>query len=105
MDKLESRNASVEKKLIRIDVSSDTVCPWCFVGKKNLEKAMDVTKDQYVFEVRWHPFFLNPGAPKEGIDKRQFYKDKFGSRAEQIANRMSEVFGSIGLEYNMSGLT
>ncbi|CAM9001017.1 unnamed protein product [Rhodiola kirilowii] len=105
MDKLESRNASVEKKLIRIDVSSDTVCPWCFVGKKNLEKAMDVTKDQYVFEVRWHPFFLFPGAPKEGIDKRQFYKDKFGSRAEQIVNRMSEVFGSVGLEYNMSGLT
>ena len=39
------------KKLIQIDVISDTVCPWCFVGKKNIEKAMDLVKDQFDFEV------------------------------------------------------
>uniref|UniRef100_A0A7N0T8H1 DSBA-like thioredoxin domain-containing protein n=2 Tax=Kalanchoe fedtschenkoi TaxID=63787 RepID=A0A7N0T8H1_KALFE len=99
-------NANAGKKcLIRIDVSSDTVCPWCFVGKKNLEKAIEFTKDQYDFEVRWHPFFLNPDAPKEGIEKRKFYEDKFGSRSQQIVNRMYEIFKGIGLEYNMSGLT
>lgn len=42
---------SSEKRLIRIDVSSDTVCPWCFVGKRNLDKALAVSKDQYNFEV------------------------------------------------------
>ncbi|KAK9272939.1 hypothetical protein L1049_003318 [Liquidambar formosana] len=93
------------KKLIQIDVSSDTVCPWCFVGKRNLDKAIALSKDQYDFEVKWHPFFLNPSAPKEGINKQEFYAAKFGPRSEQIKARMSEVFRGLGLEYDMSGLT
>lgn len=44
-----SRN--MDRKLIQIDISSDTVCPWCFVGKKNLDKAISVSQDQYDFEV------------------------------------------------------
>uniref|UniRef100_A0A5B6ZMM8 DSBA-like thioredoxin domain-containing protein n=1 Tax=Davidia involucrata TaxID=16924 RepID=A0A5B6ZMM8_DAVIN len=93
------------KKLIQIDISSDTVCPWCFVGKKNLDNAIASSKNQYDFEIRWHPYFLNPSAPKEGVDKKEFYRNKFGSRAEQILARMSEVFKGFGLEYNISGLT
>ncbi|XP_072958071.1 uncharacterized protein [Typha angustifolia] len=98
-------NSSSAKKFIQIDVSSDTVCPWCFVGKKNLEKAMDQTKDKFDFEVRWHPFFLNPSAPKEGIKKSDFYKQKFGSGYDRITARMTEVFRGLGLEYDTSGLT
>lgn len=48
----ESASNTAFKKLIQIDVSSDTVCPWCFVGKKNLDKAIDACKDQYNFEVK-----------------------------------------------------
>lgn len=93
------------KKLIKIDISSDTVCPWCFVGKRNLDKAIALSKDQFDFEVRWHPFFLDPSAPKEGVNKREFYIKKFGSRFEQIISRMTQVFRGLGLEYNMNGLT
>ncbi|KAI3862329.1 hypothetical protein MKX03_036896 [Papaver bracteatum] len=93
------------KKLIKIDVSSDTVCPWCFVGKKNLDKAIESSKDQFDFEVRWHPYMLNPSAPKEGVLKRDFYREKFGSRVQQIEGRMTEVFRGIGYNYDMSGLT
>ncbi|MCL7034716.1 hypothetical protein MKW94_022918 [Papaver nudicaule] len=93
------------KKLIRIDVSSDTVCPWCFVGKKNLDKAIDSSKDQFDFEVRWHPYMLNPSAPKEGVLKRDFYREKFGARVQQIEGRMEEVFRGIGYKYDTSGLT
>lgn len=96
---------NAEKKTIRVDVSSDSVCPWCFVGKKNLDKAIASAKDQYNFEIRWHPFFLNPSAPKEGVNKKEYYRNKFGSRSEQMASRMSEVFKGLGLEYDMSGLT
>ncbi|XP_059670482.1 uncharacterized protein LOC132316017 [Cornus florida] len=96
---------STGRKLIQIDVSSDTVCPWCFVGKRNLDKAIASSNNQYDFEIRWHPFFLNPSAPKEGVDKREFYRSKFGSRAEQILARMTEIFKGLGMEYNMSGLT
>lgn len=97
---------SASKKFIQIDVSSDTVCPWCFVGKKNLEKAMSLAKDQFNFEVKWHPFFLNPHAPKEGILKSEFYKNKFGStQHEHIISRMREVFRGLGFEYDTAGMT
>ncbi|KAI3747975.1 hypothetical protein L6452_10752 [Arctium lappa] len=104
--KLMAQSASnAGKKLIKIDVSSDSVCPWCFVGKKNLDKAVALSKDQYDFEIKWHPFLLNPSAPKEGINKKDYYKSKFGSRADQMHARMAEVFKGHGLEYNLSGLT
>ncbi|KAK8606639.1 hypothetical protein V6N13_052406 [Hibiscus sabdariffa] len=93
------------KKLIRIDVSSDSVCPWCFVGKRNLDKAIAQSKDQFDFEVRWHPYFLDPSAPKEGVNKKEYYEKKFGSRAQGIFARMTEVFRNVGLEYDISGLT
>ncbi|RVW39244.1 hypothetical protein CK203_085083 [Vitis vinifera] len=101
----QSEGSSTGKKLIQIDISSDTVCPWCFVGKRNLDKAIASSQDQFDFELRWHPFFLNPSAPKEGINKIEFYKNKFGPRSEQIAARMTEVFRGLGLQYNLSGLT
>ncbi|KAG5535234.1 hypothetical protein RHGRI_023122 [Rhododendron griersonianum] len=86
---------NTEKKLIRIDISSDTVCPWCFVGKRNLDQAIASSKDQYDFEIKWHPYLLNPSAPKEGVNKEEFYKNKFGSRSGPIIARMTEVFALI----------
>nr|VDC89032.1 unnamed protein product [Brassica oleracea] len=64
---VESASNTASKKLIQIDVSSDSVCPWCFVGKMNLDKAIDASKDQYNFEIRWRPFFLDSSAPKGGV--------------------------------------
>ncbi|XP_059670481.1 uncharacterized protein LOC132316016 [Cornus florida] len=96
---------STSRKLIQIDVSSDTVCPFCFMGKKNLDNAIASSNNQYDFEIRWHPFFLDPSAPKEGVDKREYFRSKFGSRADQMLARMSEIFKGLGLEFNKSGLT
>ncbi|XP_058070546.1 uncharacterized protein LOC131219432 isoform X2 [Magnolia sinica] len=101
----QSVDTSTGKKLIQIDISSDTVCPWCFVGKMNLDKAINSSKDLFDFEVCWHPFFLDRSAPKEGIKKSEFYRKKFGNRYEQITSRMAEVFRGHGLEYDTSGLT
>ncbi|CAM6086668.1 unnamed protein product [Calypogeia fissa] len=92
------------KTLIRIDITSDTVCPWCFIGKKYLEKAMEQVKDKYDFEVKWHPFFLNPNAPKEGVPKLDFYKKKFGdARIAPILDRVSKVFADLGLKFSAGG--
>lgn len=93
------------KKLIKIDVSADSVCPWCYVGKKNLDKALDLSKDEYDFEIKWHPFLLNPAASKDGVNKLDYYRSKFGSRVDQMTTHMSKVFKDLGLEYSMSGLT
>ncbi|XP_041002544.1 uncharacterized protein YwbO-like [Juglans microcarpa x Juglans regia] len=105
MSESDSVGNNAAKKLIKIDVTSDTVCPWCFVGKRNLDKAIAASKDQYDFEIRFHPFQLDPAAPKEGINKREYYRKRFGSRAESIQARMSEIFRSHGLECDLSGLT
>ncbi|CAI9109896.1 OLC1v1009819C1 [Oldenlandia corymbosa var. corymbosa] len=93
------------KKLIQIDISSDSVCPWCFVGKKNLDKAIASTQDKYDFKLKWHPFFLDRSAPKEGVNKKEFFRKKFGSRYDQIVTRMTEVFKGLGLVYDLDGLT
>lgn len=100
-----SVSSSNGKKLIKIDVSADTVCPWCFVGKKNLDKAIGLSNDSYNFEIKWHPFLLMPSAPKEGIYKKELFRNKFGPRAEQIVAQMTEIFKGLGMNYDMSGLT
>ncbi|KAK6152643.1 hypothetical protein DH2020_012282 [Rehmannia glutinosa] len=99
-----SISSSSAKKLIQIDVSADTVCPWCYVGKKNLDKAIASSGDKYTFEIKWHPYMLNPSAPKEGVIKKEFYVNKFGPRAVQMESRMTEIFKGLGMDYNTSGL-
>lgn len=69
----------------KIDVVSDTVCPWCYVGKNRLDKAIETHKasnpdDQ--FAITWYPFYLNPDAPKS-IDKQEYYARKFGPQRTQ----------------------
>ncbi|GAQ82727.1 Thioredoxin superfamily protein [Klebsormidium nitens] len=97
--------AGESKPKLTIDIVSDTMCPWCFVGKKNLEKAMALSKDKYDFEVIWRPFQLNPDAAKEGKNKRNYYRQKFGeAKTKMIIERMTQVFDSLGYVYNMDGL-
>lgn len=92
------------KPIIRIDVASDVVCPWCYIGKRRLEKAIELVKDQFDFEVVYHPFELNPGMPKEGKNQKEYLSDKFGGdeRYEHITNNVTSVAAAEGLEFNFS---
>jgi predicted DsbA family dithiol-disulfide isomerase len=63
---------------MQIDVISDTVCPWCYIGKRRLERAMKL-RPQIQFDVRWRPFQLDPATPKEGVERRVYIERKFGS--------------------------
>jgi len=63
--------------LVVVDVISDVICPWCFIGKRRLEKAM--ASYGKPMTVRWHPFQLNPTMPKDGISRREYRIGKFGS--------------------------
>src|SRR5262249_40486692 len=63
--------------VLHTDVISDVICPWCFIGKRRLEKAVRALGQQV--EVRWHPFQLNPTMPREGITRRDYRTKKFGS--------------------------
>ncbi|MEM9222082.1 MAG: DsbA family oxidoreductase [Pseudomonadota bacterium] len=75
---------------LKIDVVSDVMCPWCYVGKRRLEKALSEANDVTV-KVEWHPFQLDPTLPSEGKDRQKYLSDKFGSteRAAEIYQRVS----------------
>ena len=85
---------------VRIDVVSDVVCPWCFIGKKRLEQAIALAPDVPV-EVYYHPYFLNDWIPAEGISREQYLTTKFGSpeRYKEIAQRVSAAAAQDGLIY------
>ena len=85
---------------VRIDVVSDVVCPWCFIGKRRLEKAIALTPGIPV-EVHWRPYFLNDWIPREGIAREQYLTTKFGSpeRYKGIAQRVTAAAAEEGLVY------
>ena len=91
---------------VRIDVISDVVCPWCFIGKRRLEKALALNPDIPV-EVHWRPYFLNDWIPREGISREQYLTTKFGSvdRYKGIAQRVSAAAAADGLTYAMDKIS
>lgn len=90
---------------LTIDVFSDVVCPWCFIGKRRLEKAIALRPDMPV-EVRYRPYFLNPWVPREGMSRVDYLTTKFGSpeRYEKIALRVAQAAANEGLTYNIGAL-
>src|SRR5688572_2023828 len=95
---------------LQIDVISDIVCPWCFIGKRNLEAALAEWRkahpDDEQPHVRWHPFQLNPGLPEDGIPRTQYIADKFGGpeRAKEIYARVSAAGANAGIDFNFEGI-
>jgi predicted DsbA family dithiol-disulfide isomerase len=91
---------------LAIDVFSDVVCPWCFIGKRRLEKAIALRPDIPV-DVRYRPYFLNPWVPREGMSRADYLTAKFGSpeRYAQIAQRVAKAAEAEGLTYNIGALT
>ena len=85
---------------IRIDVVSDVVCPWCFIGKHRLEAALKL-KPGIAVEVHWRPYFLNDWIPREGIARDDYLTKKFGSpeRYKGIAERVGAAAAADGLVY------
>lgn len=63
--------------MLKLDVISDPICPWCYIGKTHLDRAMAMRPD-HGFVIEWHPFQLNPTMPPEGMDRRAYLEGKFG---------------------------
>jgi len=61
-----------DKPTVEIEITSDTICPWCYIGKKRLEKALDLLKEAFTFKVIWKPYILRPQIPAEGVDVNLF---------------------------------
>jgi predicted DsbA family dithiol-disulfide isomerase len=88
----------------QIDVISDVVCPWCFIGKRNLEQALATWRAKHPGEnptVRWHPFQLNPQLPGSGVPRKQYLENKFGGpeRAKEIYARVIAAGKRAGIDF------
>jgi predicted DsbA family dithiol-disulfide isomerase len=88
----------------QIDIISDVVCPWCFIGKRNLERALEMWHVLHPDEtpvVRWHPFQLNPDLPMTGVPRKQYLENKFGgpARAKEIYARVSAAGQHAGIDF------
>ena len=89
-----------DRRPIRIDVVSDVVCPWCFIGKRRLEKALALASDVPV-EVHYRPYYLNEWIPAQGMSRDEYLTTKFGSpdRYKDIARRVQAAAAAEGLVY------
>jgi predicted DsbA family dithiol-disulfide isomerase len=87
-------------KPLKIDIVSDVVCPWCYIGKRRIEDALALVPDVPV-ELHWRPFFLNPWVPREGISREEYLTKKFGSveAYKNIAGRVVAAASEEGLVY------
>ena len=86
----------------RIDIVSDAICPWCYVGKRQLERALAMlAADGMHFSVHWNPFQLNPDMPKEGRDRAAYRAWKFGSveRMREADARVAQAAANVGLPF------
>lgn len=100
---------------MQIDIISDVVCPWCYIGKRNLEKALALyqapdavrDEDKQVPVVTWHPFQLNPHLPVEGIPRDEYTSSKFGGpeRAKEIYARVANAGLAAGIDFRFDTIS
>lgn len=86
----------------RLEIVSDAICPWCYIGKRRLDAALGEIGDTFALDVCWRPFELNPEMPMEGIDRRAYRSAKFGSWEESL-RLDAQVKGAgdeIGLDFH-----
>ena len=99
----------MSEPVLTIDIVSDVVCPWCYIGKRKLEAALALPQAANLpkVQIRWHPFQLNPDMATLGVSRKQYLEDKFGGpeRAAEIYERVRAAGRSAGLELNIDGIT
>ena len=89
---------------LKIDIVSDVVCPWCVIGYRKLCMAMNDLKDEVTFNIHWKAYQLHPEIPKEGFDKEEYKKIKFGdsSASKGRLNFIAEEGKKVGIEFNFN---
>ena len=90
----------------KLDIFSDPICPWCYIGKARLEKALEQRPD-HPFVVEWHPYMLNPSMPPEGMDRREYLQAKFGPPDDVVKAYLpvSDAATEAGIPMDLSKIT
>jgi len=89
-----------------LEIISDPICPWCYIGKSKLDKALDQIPD-HPFDISWKPFQLNPDMPSEGMDRREYLERKFGGQqgAVQVYGQIAAAAEAAGLDIDFEKMT
>ncbi|MFP4042975.1 MAG: DsbA family oxidoreductase [Rhodosalinus sp.] len=89
--------------MVKLDILSDPICPWCYIGKAQLDRALEAEPD-HPFQIEWHPFQLNPDMPPEGMDRRAYLEAKFGGQdgAVKVYSQIAEHAEAAGLSIDWS---
>lgn len=90
---------------MKLDIVSDPICPWCYIGKTQLDRALEAAPD-HPFVIEWHPFQLNPEMPATGMDRRAYLEQKFGGKdgAIKVYAQIAQHAESIGLEIDFAAI-
>ena len=100
--------AAMAPALLSIDIVSDVVCPWCYIGKRKLEAALALPQaaDLPPVQIRWLPFQLNPDLPEAGMPRKQYLEEKFGgpARAAEVYARVHAAGAAVGLDLNFDAI-
>ncbi len=92
------------KPLITIDVVSDVVCPWCYIGKKRLEEGIQEIQKTHDVAITYHPFQLDANLPKEGVDYKSYMERKFGADFGSKFEQVEQVAQHEGLDFDMQAI-
>ena len=88
---------------LTIDIFSDIICPWCYIGKKRLEAALKQRPDIQP-TIRWRAFMLNPTMPRSGMDRQTYLKQKFGEGAHAVYDRIARAGLDAGIEFKFNDI-
>ncbi len=90
---------------LNVDIVSDIVCPWCYVGKRHMDKAIDALPE-IEFDIRWRPFQLNPQMPREGMDRQEYMEKKFGKGGptENFYKRLEDIGESLDIKFDFQAI-
>lgn len=89
-------------KLLKIDIFTDVVCPWCLVGSARLDKALEALPEDIEVEVENHPFYLDPNVPQEGVDVGEMLKQKYGREPSEMWERVESEAQKAGISLDLS---
>ncbi|WP_212523163.1 DsbA family oxidoreductase [Actibacterium sp. MT2.3-13A] len=92
--------------MVKLDILSDPICPWCYIGKTLLDRALAERPD-HPFTIEWHPFQLNPDMPAQGMDRREYLETKFGGKEQAVRAYLPvhEAAAKAGLELDLGAIT
>lgn len=91
--------------MVKLDIISDPICPWCYIGKANLDRALEAASG-HPFQIEWHPFQLNPDMAQGGMDRRDYLEGKFGGKdgAVKVYGQIAKAAEAAGLEIDFAAI-